>query len=136
MADVIHELKTWPVPFAAVLDGSKTYEIRVADRPYAVGDVLHLREWTPHTECRGSGRCWDNGDTIDCCSSPHGVMTGRECRVEVTYLTTGGEWGLPANLCVMSIRMGGAVGPPARVCHGGDRCTGWPECESCGPVRQ
>jgi hypothetical protein len=119
MADVIHELKTWPDPFAAVLDGTKTHEIRVADRPYAVGDVLHLREWDPATAWMTTAG-----------------YTGREVRVEVTYLTTGGSWGMPEDRCVMSIRRAGAVGPPARVCHGGDRCAGWPECESCGPVRQ
>jgi hypothetical protein len=121
MADVIHELKTWPDPFAAVLDGTKTHEIRVADRPYAVGDVLHLREW----------------GTDDWRRMDH-AYTGRECRVEVTYLSSGGSWGIPVGLCVMSIRIADAstIGPARRICHGGDRCAGWPECESCGPVRQ
>jgi hypothetical protein len=128
MADVIHELKTWPGPFAAVRDGTKTHEIRVADRPYAVGDVLRLCEWEPCSTCSALGDY--------CCDSAGGVYTGRSIDVEVTYVTPGGEWGLPANLCVMSIRREGGVGPPARVCHGGDRCAGWPECESCGPVRQ
>jgi hypothetical protein len=89
---VIHELKTWPGPFAAVLAGTKTYEIRVADRDYKVGDVLHLREFVP-------GRATLIHEPA---CPPH--YTGRSIDVEVTYLTPGGEWGLPYGLCVMSIR--------------------------------
>lgn len=37
-----HTLKTHPAPFQAVLDGSKRHEIRKADRPFAVGDVLEM----------------------------------------------------------------------------------------------
>lgn len=40
-----HELKTWPRYFAAVASGYKRFEIRKADRPYAVGDTLVLREY-------------------------------------------------------------------------------------------
>lgn len=80
---MIHDLKTWPVPFAAVKDGSKTYEIRKADRPFQVGDTLRLREWNPVTL----------------------VYTGGETSVRVTYMTPAGDWRLPADLCVMAIRL-------------------------------
>lgn len=82
MSVVIHELKTWPEPFQAVLDGWKTHEIRVDDRGYMAGDLLRLREYLP------------SGDHY----------TGRDVTVEVTYKTPGASWGLPADLCVMSIR--------------------------------
>jgi hypothetical protein len=78
-----HELKTHPDPFAAVWAGVKTYEIRVNDRDYAVGDELRLREWDPVSGC----------------------YTGPWIDANVDYLTRGGEWGLPAELCVMSIKI-------------------------------
>ena len=80
---MIHELKTWPDPFSAVFSGAKTYEIRRADRPYRAGDVLHLREWDPATE----------------------TYSGREMTAVITYLTPGGAWGLPVEVCVMAIRV-------------------------------
>jgi hypothetical protein len=105
-----HELKTWPGPFQAVLDGVKRYEIRVDDRGFAVGDVLHLREWVPHRKTIDRARL----DTTNASSlstdttgsrfyvvEPH--YTGRSLRVRVVYMTPGGAWGLPKNLCVMSI---------------------------------
>lgn len=76
-----HELKTWPGAFQAILDGKKTYEIRVNDRDFQVGDNLHLREFDAEA----------------------GAYSGRELTVRVTYMTRGGEWGLPDNLCVMAI---------------------------------
>ncbi len=81
---MIHELKCWPHPLQAIRSGAKTHEIRKADRPYAVGDVLRLYEFDQRTNKYASG----NG--ID---------------VRVTYLTPGGEWGLPADVCVMSITL-------------------------------
>jgi hypothetical protein len=47
MAPAQHDLKTWPQFFRAVVDGSKTFELRLDDRSYAVGDELLLREWDP-----------------------------------------------------------------------------------------
>lgn len=78
-----HELKTWPEPFRAVRHKEKKYEIRVNDRDYQVGDVLHLREWDPSLE----------------------TYSGYGVKAVVTYMTRGGEWGLPANMCVMSIHV-------------------------------
>lgn len=105
----IHDLKTWPEPFAAVLDGRKTYEIRVDDRGFKVGDRLRLKEWDrrPYDVgfCRRSPLCsrmLDHGGRCD--SDSHADYTGREILVDVTYLTLGGAWGLPAGLCVLAIR--------------------------------
>ena len=45
-----HTLKTWPVFFEAILDGSKSFEIRSTDdRFFEIGDVLILQEWIPET---------------------------------------------------------------------------------------
>lgn len=80
---MIHDLKTWPDEFSAVIDGSKSHEIRCYDRPFRVGDTLHLREWIPAKRS----------------------YTRRAVDVEVTHMTPAGAWGLPTDLCVMSIRV-------------------------------
>lgn len=87
----VHELKTWPEPFAAVRSGDKRHEVRRDDRGFAVGDTLRLREWDP------AAASFDLGT--------RGRYTGRVERVRVTYLTRGPEWGVPAGMVVMSIRL-------------------------------
>lgn len=77
----IHELKTHPKPFQALIDGVKPYEVRKDDRGFQRGDVLCLREWDPDKE----------------------AYTGRVCWRVVTYVTAGGEWGLPVDLCVLGL---------------------------------
>lgn len=42
-----HDIKIWPSFFAAVKKGDKTFEVRLNDRHYEVGDALLLREWDP-----------------------------------------------------------------------------------------
>ncbi len=76
-----HELKTRPRQFCAVLSGHKKYEIRVNDRNFQEGDELMLLEWDPKTQ----------------------QYTGRHILTVVTYMTRGGEWRIPENLCVMSL---------------------------------
>lgn len=91
-----HDLKTWPEPFQAILDGRKRYEIRVDDRGFAVGDELLLLEYRP-AETRENG--------LGVCFYSKGGYTDRRVRARVTYMTPGGAWGLPRDLCVLSIEV-------------------------------
>lgn len=91
-----HDLKIWPSYFKAVLDGSKPFEVRRADRDFAVGDVLVLKEWDPG---RGLTQAYN--------------YTGREQRVRVTYLMRGGAFGVAADHCVIGIQREPAAGAPS-----------------------
>lgn len=51
----VHCLKVVPPYFDALLDGSKTFEVRRNDRGFQRGDTLILREWEP-TVLRWTGR--------------------------------------------------------------------------------
>lgn len=75
----MHELKCDPEPFKAVRDGKKRYELRVNDRGFMIGDVLHLREHDRQTYCGGEILC------------------------VVTYMTPAGRYGLPDDLVCLSI---------------------------------
>ena len=44
---MIHELKIWPEYFERIITGKKRFELRKDDRPFSVGDILHLREYNP-----------------------------------------------------------------------------------------
>ncbi len=79
---VTHELKCWPGYFGAILDGTKTFEVRKNDRHFTTGDSLRLREWDPDTE----------------------VYSGRETTVDVAYIVGLAAWGAPQDLCVMAVR--------------------------------
>ena len=82
-----HELKTWPSYFQAIVAKKKTFEVRQHDRDYAVGDRLILREYDPEDSGMSRGR-----------------YTGQTATVEVTYLMTGGQFGIAAGTCVMGIK--------------------------------
>lgn len=77
-----HHLKCWPVEFRAIREGRKTGEFRRDDRNYLTGDFIILKEWNP----RGQ------------------AYSGEAVAVEVTYITRGPHFGIPAGYCVMSIR--------------------------------
>jgi Zn finger protein HypA/HybF involved in hydrogenase expression len=85
-----HELKTDPLPFADILSGEKTHEIRVDDRDFKVGDTLVLRE------TRYSRRAMrEEGRWLE--------YTGREVERVVTHIQRG--YGLPDGLVVMSLAL-------------------------------
>jgi hypothetical protein len=79
-----HELKCWPDQFEAVVNGTKTFELRRDDRGFRVGDELLLR-------------CWDPDG---------GAYTGTTVTAEVTHILRGAEalrFGLRPGYCVLSI---------------------------------
>lgn len=43
----IHRLKTWPDFFRAIEEGRKSFEIRINDRDFRVGDEVLLLEYSP-----------------------------------------------------------------------------------------
>ena len=44
------EKKIWPEYFQEILDGKKTFELRLNDFDISEGDVLVLKEWSPNTK--------------------------------------------------------------------------------------
>lgn len=46
----LHQLKCWPEFFDAIASGDKTFEARIDDRGFKVGDVLLLQEYDPDAE--------------------------------------------------------------------------------------
>jgi hypothetical protein len=96
---VIHELKTWPVYFDRLIDGSKTFEIRRNDRGYQAGDVLRLREYDPSGD---HDTCYREGCTTK-------RYTGREIERTVGFVASGTLFGLDlGEHVVLSLLPGGA----------------------------
>lgn len=105
----VHQLKTHPGPFAAVIDGSKRYEIRSPrDRNFEAGDLVFLCEWDTTKA----------PEIIGCLEKELGIepkvigYTGEWLAVIITHVTPPGIFGLPDNLCVFSFADvdGGAEG--------------------------
>jgi hypothetical protein len=67
MSEKVHEVKSWPDFFEPVFGGEKTFELRINDRHYKAGDVLHLREYDDRK----------------------GVYTGRAMKRKITYVFEG-----------------------------------------------
>lgn len=75
-----HKLKILPKYFESILDGTKNFELRKNDRDYKVGDDLILEEY-------------DNG-----------AYTGRKAYRKITYVFTGGEYGLDKDYVILSLK--------------------------------
>ena len=58
------EKKIWPEYFQLIIEGKKTYELRLADFECKEGDLLILKEWDPDSK----------------------AFTGREVKKKVTYV--------------------------------------------------
>lgn len=82
-----HEIKVWPPYFQQTADGNKTWELRVDDRDYHVGDILVMKEWVPAITS----------------------YTGRVIEARVTYIVKSSEetkfFALPSGMCIMTINV-------------------------------
>jgi ASC-1-like (ASCH) protein len=83
----VHDLKIWPEYFAAVVDGTKTFEVRRNDRNFRVGDIVELREWEQDATPRHDV----------------GAYTGRSTFRTVTYVLVDGD-GLEPGYVVLGLR--------------------------------
>ena len=82
-----HKLKTWPELFQYSLTGLKTFEIRLNDRDFKVGDILNLQEYEPDHEKVLHG---DNG------------YTGRSISRRVVFIMADSPW-LPEGYVAMQL---------------------------------
>ena len=78
---MIHALKQLPPYFTDVLSGEKTFEVRIADRPYRKGDLLALNEYDAESQS----------------------YTGRSCLVYVDYILSDPEY-VKNGYVIMSIK--------------------------------
>jgi len=74
---MVHYLKTEKQYFDAVVSGEKTFEVRINDRHFEVGDEIYLTNL-------------ETNQTIG--------------TFEITYLFQNGEYGLKKGYCIFSIR--------------------------------
>lgn len=81
-----HTVKCWTEFFGPISDGRKTFDLRIDDRDYQVGDNIIQEEFR------------------------HGVgeFTGRECRCEITYIGRGRSFerfGLAPGYAILAIKL-------------------------------
>lgn len=79
-----HALKTWTEFYKSIESGEKRFEVRKADRPFRVGDDLLLQEWNNKDNC----------------------YTGKECKLRIVYILSGGQFGIQDGYCVMGLKDG------------------------------
>lgn len=77
----VHELKTHPEPFQAVVHGLKPWEIRFNDRNFQVGDTVVLREFAPYSQ----------------------VYTGSHITKRVGYMLKGPDFNIPEGFVVFTL---------------------------------
>ena len=83
----VHTLKCWPEFFESIVIGVKRFEIRKADRPYRVGDILALQEWDNVTR----------------------QYTGNSINMDVDYIMSDIQFGIQEGYIVMSISKTGEL---------------------------
>ena len=88
---MIHELKTWPEYFQAIVQGDKTFDLRRDDRKFMPGDHIKLLEYVP----AGTGVYQPNSI---------GHYTGAHITLKITYVMHGGRFGLENGYCILGFQ--------------------------------
>ena len=83
-----HKLKVLPEYFKAIVDETKTFEVRKNDRNFSAGDTLVLQEYEPRILNKKTGNFY----------------TGNMCEVEVYYFLDNFP-GIQDGYSVMGIRL-------------------------------
>lgn len=76
-----HILKIWPEYYEGLKSGNKKHEVRKDDRSFVVQDYIQFQEWDPKDQ----------------------LYTGRLMTAQITWVTEGGNFGLPLGICVFSV---------------------------------
>lgn len=63
---MIHNMKSWPRFFEAIVNGEKKHDIRSKDRDFKIGDTVVLHEFDPFT----------------------GQFSGRKVECRISYITS------------------------------------------------
>lgn len=101
-----HTIKTAPEHFQALLDGTKTAELRKDDRGFAVGDVLVLREYDNNKAIQLFTDADPELDIDEAWAYARPLSyTGRELRRVVSHVLRGGPW-LAEGYVMLSLKEG------------------------------
>lgn len=84
-----HTLKTWPQYFDAIERGEKPFEVRRDDRGFQRGDVLVLQRTYP--------------ESLHTVETDHQGRVKREIRRRITYVLTGGQFGIMPGYVVLGL---------------------------------
>ena len=83
MNPIRHDLKTLDRYYDAIVDGRKTFEVRLNDRAFQTGDIIRLRKVN------------DKGYYVDY------ILAWTERRI--TYVLQGGQFGIEPRYCVLGL---------------------------------
>lgn len=98
-----HDLKLQAEYWDAVASGEKCFEVRKDDRGFQRGDVLILRKYGNNETFVLSGNSYLS-PPIGKESRPTSRLQADTIWVEITYILTGGKWGIDCGYVVMGIK--------------------------------
>lgn len=87
-----HTVKCWPVYFDAIERGDKNFDVRRDDRGYQKGDTIVLQRTRP--------------DSLHQVEYDYNMKVKKELRREITYILTGGQFGIEPGYVVLALTSG------------------------------